>query len=114
MAGVELTLAEKIALVRIRQKETKEVFCKRFGVKPLAVNQWEKGRFRPAPEHMEILKALFHDILNDGNDGDENDFEIQTYQGPLPFNEPVQVSLRIAPQSEKRVRLSVEVRRRAS
>jgi|HubBroStandDraft_1064217.scaffolds.fasta_scaffold168923_1 transcriptional regulator with XRE-family HTH domain len=110
MAGVELTLAEKIALVRMRRKETKEVFCKRFGVKPLAVNHWEKGRSRPTPEHMEILKALFRDILKEG---DESDFEIQTYQGPLPFDEPVHVSLRIAPQSESRVRLSVEVRRRA-
>lgn len=110
MAGVQLTLGEKIALARMRRDESQKVFGKRFGVIALTVAQWEKGRTVPTAAHQEILKSLFREVYIDQ---DEN-LEIQTFQGPVPFNEPIEVSLRIGPQSESKVRLSVEVRRKAS
>jgi len=111
MAGVELTLGEKIAVLRSRLKETQEAFGGRFHVKPLTVNQWEKGRSAPAQEHADLIKGLFRDHLQEE---DEGELEIQKYEGPLPFGQAVQVNFRISPQSEKRCRLSVEVKRKVS
>ncbi len=110
MAGVQLTLGEKIALARMRRGENQNVFGKRFSVKALTIAEWEKGRQVPTAAHKEMLKSLFREVLIDE---DEN-LQIQTFQGPVSFNEPIEVSLRIGPQSESRVRLSVEVRRKVS
>jgi len=109
MAGLQLTLGERIALVRGRLNETQETFGDRFSVKPLTVNQWEKGRSNPAKEHFEILKTLFREILKED---DEGEVETDTYQRLLPFNQSVKIDFHVSPHGPDRVQLDVSVQRK--
>jgi transcriptional regulator with XRE-family HTH domain len=110
MAGLELTIAEKIALTRRRLGETQEAFADRFNVQPLAVNKWESGESTPRGERGAALNQLFQTVLHEGS---ESQMESAAYQLLLPFDEPVKIDLRISPHSSDRVRFAVEIRRRA-
>jgi transcriptional regulator with XRE-family HTH domain len=110
MAGVKLTIAEKIALTRKRLRETQDKFGDRFKVKKLTVHQWEGGAYEPAPEHLPLMHKLFLEVLKD----DESEFETSTQQLFLPFGAPVKIDFRISPHSADRVRFDVEVRRKIS
>jgi len=106
---VQLNLYEKIVILRRRLSETQESFGARFQVKPLTVNQWEKGVSIPAPEHLAALTVLFQNILNEE---DEANIEIDTYQRLVLPNQPLKMELSVSPQGPDRVRLALEVRRR--
>jgi len=95
---IELTTAEKVLLARKRLGEDQTDFADRFKVKWLAINRWEKGEVDPKPEHLRQLRQLFREVLHDEED-----------QLVLPFDEPIDVDLRIGPQA---VQIAVEIRRR--
>ena len=110
MAGVLLTIAEKIALTRKRLEENQDTFGERFKVKKLTVHQWEDGVYEPSPEHLPLMHKLFLEVLKD----DESELETSTQQLFLPFGAPVKIDFRISPHSADRVRFDVEVRRKIS
>jgi DNA-binding XRE family transcriptional regulator len=109
MAGQPINLAEKILLARRRLREEQPDFGKRFDVKRWMVNQWEKGKVIPKPEHLAKLTQLFKELFDD----DEGQVESVTYQLFLPFDEPVKLDFRISPYSETKVGLAMQVKRKA-
>lgn len=106
---VRLSLSEKIVLLRRRLNQTQEGFGDRFQVKPLTVNQWEKGASIPAQEHLSVLTGLFQSILNEE---DEANIETDTYERLLLTDQPVRMELSVSPRGPDRVRLALEIRRR--
>jgi transcriptional regulator with XRE-family HTH domain len=112
MPEFELSYAEKIFLVRKRLGQTQEEFARRFNVQKLAVTQWESGGAEPRDErHRALLVQLFRDVLHEE---DDSTFETAAYQLNLPFDEPIKVDFRVLPIGPGRVRLGVQIKRRAS
>lgn len=108
---IPLTIPEKIMIVRRRLGESQQVFGERFKVKQLTVTQWERGEFNPRPEHLSALNEIFRDML-----GEEDDSKTETaaFQLLLPFDQPVQMDLRVFPSSAKAVRCAIEIKRKIS
>jgi len=102
-------LRKNLALTRRRLREEQPEFGKRFKVKRWMVNQWEKGKVQPKPEHLTKLTQLFKEVFDD-----EGQFESVTYQLLLPFDEPVKLDFRISPHNETKVGFAVQVKRKAS
>ena len=112
MTGFQLSEAEKIALTRKRLGETRDAFAARFDLKALAVTKWENGDTSPKKaEHRAILARLFQENLKEA---DDSMYETAAYQLNLPFDAPVRIDFQISPLSEDRVRLGVQVTRKAS
>jgi transcriptional regulator with XRE-family HTH domain len=111
MPGIQLTIAERVVLVRRRLDETQEKFGLRFDVKKLTVNQWESGGSIPTQEHQVRLKKLFQEVLEEE---DESEFESAAYQLLLPFDQPVRIDFRVSSATTDRVRVSVGLRRKVS
>lgn len=111
MSGFQLSDAEKIALTRKRLRETREIFAARFKVRALAVTKWENGEASPrSQQHRAILAQLFQSVLHEE---DDSQFETVTYQLNLPFDQPVGIDFRVLPLGPDRVRLGVQVKRKA-
>ena len=112
MTGLQLTEAEKIALTRKRLGETQDAFAARFNLQALAVTKWENGEAHPKKaEHRAILARLFQDVLKEE---DDSMYETAAYQLHLPFDAPVRIDFRVSPLDADRVRLGVEITRKAS
>ena len=111
MAGLRLTIAEKIAVSRRRLDETQEVFGTRFNVKKLTVSQWESGESAPKRKHLAVLNELFKQVLGEE---DQSKVETAAYQLLLPFDQPVNIDFRVSPNTAESVRLAVEIRRKVS
>jgi transcriptional regulator with XRE-family HTH domain len=109
MPGIELNLAEKIAVTRGRLRETQETFAARFGVRALAVTNWENGKSEPKKKHRPALDQLFRSVLDEE---DDSEFESASYQLQLPFDEPVKIDIRFSPLAADRVRLGMQIRRK--
>ncbi len=111
MASLMLSMAEKIVITRKRLDETQKQFAARFNVEPLTIANWEKGKIEPrSDQHRALLSNLFMSVLQEEG---ESQFEIATYQLHLPFNEPVKIDFRVSPHSADRVRLGIEITRKA-
>lgn len=109
MAKVQLSIPEKIVIVRRRLGETQEKFGERFRVRKLTVNQWETDVATPKHEHLTILNGLFQRILGEE---DESKIETAAYQLLLPFDQPVNIDLRMSPNTAETLRVAVEIRRK--
>lgn len=108
---MELSLPEKIVIVRKRLGETQETFGERFQVRKLTVNHWESGTATPKHEHLNLLNLLFRDVLGEE---DESTVESATYQLILPFDKPVNIDVRLSPNRATNVRCAVQISRRVS
>lgn len=109
MVGLQLSMAEKIVLVRRRLGQTQEKFGERFNVKQLTVTHWEKGTFAPTGEHLAQMTRLFQDVLGEE---DESQFETAAQQLLLPFDQPVKIEFHVSRLGPDRVRFGVQIRRR--
>ena len=110
MNGLNLNTSEKIIVTRRRLKETQGKFAERFNVKKLTVSTWESGESLPDREHAAQLAKLFQQVLGEE---DESKMETDNLQRLLPFDEPVNLEFRLSPASADKVRLSLEIRRKA-
>ena len=110
MVGLQLSDAEKIAITRKRLGETLKVFAARFNVQALAVTKWEGGAVPRNPQHRATLTQLFQSVLHEE---DESQFETAAYQLQLPFNAPIRIDFRVSPFNAERVRLGVQITRKA-
>jgi transcriptional regulator with XRE-family HTH domain len=110
MAGLQLTEAEKIAITRKRLDETLEEFATRFNVQALAVSKWEGGTVPRNAQHRAILTQLFQSVLQEE---DESQYETAAYQLQLPFDAPIRIDFRVSPLNAERVRLGVQIMRKA-
>ncbi len=96
-----LALAERIKLHRIRQGETQEDLADRLGVHRSTINKWENGGL---PEE---LATLIQEMDASA------DIEGKTFQLSLPFDDRIDLELRVYPKKPDSIRLEVERKQKA-
>jgi transcriptional regulator with XRE-family HTH domain len=95
-------LAQRIRRCRQNLQESQSQFAKRFGVTPLAVGNWERGT-PPRRKHLTHLTPLLEDSGHAQS-------ESLTYQLQLPFEQPIDLELRISPQRADTIHLEVQLK----
>src|SRR5215471_9343183 len=97
-------LPEKIKRYRKNRGESQTEFGLRFGVKRLAVANWENRRSTP---NVSNLPKLFELLTEQACEG-------PTHQLLLPFDPPVGVTLKISPRSDDTIHFEIHLKREAS
>jgi transcriptional regulator with XRE-family HTH domain len=101
----ELNLGQRIRRYRKQMGESQEAFGRRFGVKRLAVANWEKGA-TPNGKHLPEVERLIRD-------GETRSTESVTYQLLLPFDEPINLEVRMSPRHADTIHFEVQLKRKA-
>lgn len=94
-------LGERIRLHRIRRGETQQELADRLGIHRSTINKWENGQLQ------EELAALIQEMDS------ETDADGKTFQLSLPFDDPMDLEVRIYPKKPDSIRLEVERKRKA-
>ncbi len=95
-------LGQRIRLHRVSRGETQEEFAVRLGVCRSTVTNWERGIL---PEPFATLIQEIEDAQRAGG---------QTYQLSLPFDDPMDLEVRIYPKKPDSIRLEVDRKQKAS
>lgn len=98
-------LAQRIKDCRLNLRESQKVFGKRFGVTHLAVGNWERGT-RPHRRHETALVLLLKDAHTKEQHHDP------TYQLQLPFDQPINLELKISPQRADTLQVELHLKRK--
>ena len=62
-----MEIGKLIAKARKDRDLTQFDLAEKIGVSPEAVSKWEKGAYKPGPEHMDKLEEALHLSYYDGN-----------------------------------------------
>jgi DNA-binding XRE family transcriptional regulator len=103
MNGELNDLPQRIKHYRRNLGESQETFGKRFGVKRLTVTNWEKGT-QPNSNHRPQLIQLLSDKGAQG--------EGTTYQLLLPFDQAINLEVRVSAQKADTIHFEVQLRRK--
>jgi transcriptional regulator with XRE-family HTH domain len=98
-----LNYGQRIRAHRRKMGHTQENLAERIGVTRPAVNRWEKRGTMPTGKHMDKLV----EYLNT-DPGSQN--ERHTYQLELPFDQPINIELRISPQRAESIHFLVKLK----
>jgi transcriptional regulator with XRE-family HTH domain len=104
MNGELNDLPQRIKRYRRSRGESQETFGKRFGVQRLTVTNWEKGT-QPNSNHRPQLIQLL-------GDKEEAEGEGTTYQFLLPFDQPINLELRVSAQKADTIHFEARLRRK--
>jgi transcriptional regulator with XRE-family HTH domain len=102
----EISLAQRIRRYRRTLGETQEEFGARFGVKRLAVGNWERGTSTPSGPHVSLLNQLFEAVAKSAAP------EGMTHQLSLPFAPPVELALKISPHTADTIHFEIQINRK--
>jgi transcriptional regulator with XRE-family HTH domain len=97
-----LDFPQEIKRFRKLHGESQTKFGDRFGVKRLAVANWEKGS-KPNSDHLPQLTQLL-------TAGTEQACEGAMHQLLLPFDPPISVALKISPQSNDTIHFEIHLK----
>ena|SRR5258706_9932558 len=103
-----LPISEQIKSFRRRLNENQGTFGARFGVTALTVGNWERGVFEPSSRHLSRVTAA---MTQPQSTAERVGIP---YQLELPFDQPIELELRITARSADTVRCEVRVISRAS
>jgi DNA-binding XRE family transcriptional regulator len=106
MNGDLTDLPQRIKRYRRSVGENQTEFGKRFGVQRLTVTKWEKGT-RPNSDHLPQLTQLL-------SDREAAQGESLTYQLLLPFDQPINLELRVSAQKADTIHFEARLRRKVS
>lgn len=98
MAESTKSLAERIRLYRQANEETQQQLADRLGISRGTLINWEKGEFPPGLG--KLVEEMYEAEKTAG----------QTYQLKLPFEQPIDLEVRISPRRATAIRLDVERR----
>jgi transcriptional regulator with XRE-family HTH domain len=106
MNGEPNGLGQRIRRCRRTLGENQEVFGARFGVKRLTVINWESGT-QPNGSHLPTLTQLLKE-----EEAKQTHTESRTYQLQLPFDQPINLELRVFPQRADTIHVEVQLLKR--
>jgi transcriptional regulator with XRE-family HTH domain len=92
---------------RRRLGHTQEELAQRIGVTRPAVNRWETKGIIPTGEHITRLAEYL-------STGPESQDESHTYQLVLPFDQPINLELRVSPHRADAIHFRVQLKSLAS
>lgn len=103
-----------LRIIRCRKKIgwTQFTAAEKMGVQRTSLSRWENGHEMPSGENMTKLRDVLGVPIGSNEDLDAP--EPTTYQLLLPFDRPIGIELKVAPQRADTVQFQVQLKNLAS